>query len=98
MHLALVGVRTLLDFSHHAADAHRRAGAARGLEVPTRLDADQDPELEIWGARRKGDLLEALTDRKLRFSVDAIGEREPRPSRSRDEAAAPPGARLRAID
>jgi hypothetical protein len=48
-----------------------------------RLDADQDPELEIWAARRKGDLLESLTGRKLRLSVDAVGEQ--REVRSDDE-------------
>jgi hypothetical protein len=41
-----------------------------------RLDVDGDPELELWAARRKGDLLEELTTHKLRLTVDAVRERE----------------------
>jgi exopolyphosphatase/guanosine-5'-triphosphate,3'-diphosphate pyrophosphatase len=41
-----------------------------------RLDVDGDPELELWAARRKGDLLEELTKHKLRLTVDAVRERE----------------------
>src|SRR5450432_2552747 len=44
--------------------------------IEMRLDADGDPELELWAARRKGDLLEVLTKRKLRLTVDAVHERE----------------------
>jgi exopolyphosphatase/guanosine-5'-triphosphate,3'-diphosphate pyrophosphatase len=40
--------------------------------IEMRLDADGDPELELWAARRKGDLLEKLTKRKLRLTVDAV--------------------------
>ncbi|HVX95528.1 MAG TPA: Ppx/GppA phosphatase family protein [Polyangia bacterium] len=40
--------------------------------IEMRLDTDGDPELELWAARRKGDLLEELTGRKLRLTVDAI--------------------------
>jgi exopolyphosphatase/guanosine-5'-triphosphate,3'-diphosphate pyrophosphatase len=42
--------------------------------IEMRLDVDGDPELELWAARRKGDLLEELTDRKLRLTVDAVRE------------------------
>ena len=34
------------------------------------------PELELWAARRKGDMLEELADRKLRLTVDAVHEHE----------------------
>jgi exopolyphosphatase/guanosine-5'-triphosphate,3'-diphosphate pyrophosphatase len=40
--------------------------------IEMRLDTDGDPELELWAARRKGDLLEELTGRKLRLTVDAV--------------------------
>ena len=53
-----------------------------------RLDADGDPELELWAARRKGDLFEELAGRKLRFAVDKVREREERPRRT-DRAGAP---------
>jgi len=44
--------------------------------IEMRLDADGDPELELWAARRKGDLLEELAKRKLRLTVDAVHEHE----------------------
>ena len=44
--------------------------------IEMRLDADGDPELELWAARRKGDMLEELADRKLRLTVDAVHEHE----------------------
>jgi exopolyphosphatase/guanosine-5'-triphosphate,3'-diphosphate pyrophosphatase len=44
--------------------------------IEMRLDVDGDPELELWAARRKGDLLEELTSRKLRLTVDAVRESE----------------------
>ena len=50
--------------------------------VEVRIDADGDPELEIWAARRKGDLFEELAERKLRFAVDQVREREERPRRA----------------
>jgi exopolyphosphatase/guanosine-5'-triphosphate,3'-diphosphate pyrophosphatase len=42
--------------------------------IELRVEADEDPELELWAARRKGDLFEALTGRKLRFAVDAVSD------------------------
>ena len=60
-----------------------------GRAVEIRIDADGDPELEIWAARRKGDLFEALAGRKLRFAVDKVRERE---ERSRALAPATPAA------
>ena len=42
--------------------------------IELRIEVDGDPELELWAARRKGDLLEALTGRRLRLAVDAVAE------------------------
>jgi hypothetical protein len=57
--------------------------------VDIRIDVDGDPELEIWAARRKGDLFEELSDRKLRFAVDQVRdrEREERPRHAEPEKA-----------
>ncbi len=40
--------------------------------IELRIEVDGDPELELWAARRKGDLLESLTERKLRLAVDPV--------------------------
>ena len=60
-----------------------RAGRAlhrsRTRTIEVRVDADGDPELELWAARRKGDLFEALAGRKLRFAVDGIRDAKSRP-------------------
>ncbi|HKQ70970.1 MAG TPA: Ppx/GppA phosphatase family protein [Polyangiaceae bacterium] len=42
--------------------------------VELRLETDDDPELELWTARRKGDLFEELFGRRLRFAVDPPAE------------------------
>ena len=63
--------------------------------VDVRIDADGDPELEIWAARRKGDLFEELADRKLRFAVDQVRDRE-RDERPRRQEPAKPDAPVRA--
>ncbi len=39
--------------------------------IELRLETDDDPELELWTARRKGDFFEELFGRRLRFAVDA---------------------------
>jgi hypothetical protein len=57
--------------------------------VDVRVDADGDPELELWAARRKGDLFEALAERKLRFAVDGLKEREEIPAATVAPAPAP---------
>jgi exopolyphosphatase/guanosine-5'-triphosphate,3'-diphosphate pyrophosphatase len=38
--------------------------------IELRLETDDDPELELWAARRKGDLFEELFGRRIRFAVD----------------------------
>ena len=42
--------------------------------VELRLETDDDPELELWAARRKGDLFEELFKRRVRFSVEPVSE------------------------
>src|SRR5215471_975516 len=38
--------------------------------IELRLETDDDPELELWTARRKGDLFEELFGKRLRFAVE----------------------------
>jgi exopolyphosphatase/guanosine-5'-triphosphate,3'-diphosphate pyrophosphatase len=45
--------------------------------VELTLSAAGDPEIEVWGARRKGDLFEEVFGKKLRFAV----EREEAPAK-----------------
>jgi len=78
---AILRIADALDRTHaRLVRAVRCSVAARTVEI--RIDADGDPELEIWAARRKGDLFEELAERKLRFAVDTVREREERPRRS----------------
>jgi exopolyphosphatase/guanosine-5'-triphosphate,3'-diphosphate pyrophosphatase len=73
---AVLRIADALDRTHaRLVRAVRCSVSARTVEV--RVDADGDPELELWAARRKGDLFEALFHRKLRFAVDGIKESEP---------------------
>ena len=75
---AILRVADALDRTHaRLVRAVRCSISARTVEV--RVDADGDPELELWAARRKGDLFEALAGRKLRFAVDGIRDREEAP-------------------
>src|SRR5499427_6139658 len=92
---AILRVADALDRTHaRLVRAVRCSVSPRTVEV--RIDADGDPELEIWAARRKGDLFEELCGRKLRFAVDQVREREreERTARSEErtvpERAAPP--------
>ncbi|HVT10484.1 MAG TPA: Ppx/GppA phosphatase family protein [Polyangia bacterium] len=75
---AILRVADALDRTHgRLVRAVRCSISARTVEI--RVDADGDPELELWAARRKGDLFEALAGRKLRFAVDGIRDREEPP-------------------
>ncbi len=93
---AILRVADALDRTHaRLVRAVRCSVAPRTVEV--RVDADGDPELELWAARRKGDLFEELAGRKLRFAVDGIRDREEAPVLA-DVAAAPPAvASLRVV-
>jgi exopolyphosphatase/guanosine-5'-triphosphate,3'-diphosphate pyrophosphatase len=74
----ILRVADALDRTHaRLVRAVRVSVAPRTVEV--RVDADGDPELELWAARRKGDLFEDLAGRKLRFAVDGIRDREDTP-------------------
>jgi exopolyphosphatase/guanosine-5'-triphosphate,3'-diphosphate pyrophosphatase len=46
--------------------------ADRNVEVT--ISAGGDPELEVWGARRKADLFQEVFGKKLKFSVDRDAE------------------------
>ena len=88
---AILRVADALDRTHaRLVRAVRISISSRTVDV--RVDADGDPELELWAARRKGDLFEALAERKLRFAVDGLKEREEIPA-----VAAPAPAPLRVV-
>ncbi|HVV48302.1 MAG TPA: Ppx/GppA phosphatase family protein [Polyangia bacterium] len=93
---AILRVADALDRTHaRLVRAVRCAVSSRTVEI--RVDADGDPELELWAARRKGDLFEALAERKLRFAVDGLKEREEPPlAPPAEPAAAAPLRVLRA--
>ncbi len=42
--------------------------------IELRQETDDDPELELWTARRKGDFFEELFGRRVRFAVDLPSE------------------------
>jgi exopolyphosphatase/guanosine-5'-triphosphate,3'-diphosphate pyrophosphatase len=78
---AILRIADALDRTHaRLVRAVRCSISARAIDV--RIDADGDPELEIWAARRKGDLLEEVAERKLRFAVDQVRERDDRTRRA----------------
>ena len=88
---AILRVADALDRTHaRLVRAVRISISSRTVDV--RVDADGDPELELWAARRKGDLFEALAERKLRFAVDGLKEREEHPA-----AVTPAPAPLRVV-
>jgi exopolyphosphatase/guanosine-5'-triphosphate,3'-diphosphate pyrophosphatase len=62
----------------------------RRKTIELRIEVDGDPELELWAARRKGDLLESLTGRRLRLAVDNVA------TSRRSAAAAEPKKSARA--
>jgi hypothetical protein len=77
---AILRIADALDRTHARLVRAVRCSVS-GRTVDVRIDADGDPELEIWAARRKGDLFEALAKRKLRFAVEQVREREERQRR-----------------
>ena len=86
---AVLRVADALDRTHaRLVRAVRCSISSRTVEV--RVDADGDPELELWAARRKGDLFESLADRKLRFAVDGLKERDDPPVAASPVATAAP--------
>jgi exopolyphosphatase/guanosine-5'-triphosphate,3'-diphosphate pyrophosphatase len=81
---AILRIADALDRTHvRLVRAVRCSISARTVEV--RVDADGDPELELWAARRKGDLFEELCGRKLRFAVDQVRDSEATPATTRRE-------------
>jgi exopolyphosphatase/guanosine-5'-triphosphate,3'-diphosphate pyrophosphatase len=68
---ALLRIADALDRTHgRLVRAVRCQVRPKTLEL--RIEVEGDPELELWAARRKGDLLEALTGLRLRLAVDAV--------------------------
>jgi exopolyphosphatase/guanosine-5'-triphosphate,3'-diphosphate pyrophosphatase len=89
---AILRIADALDRTHATLVRSIRCTVKRRT-VELRLEVDTDPELELWAARRKGDLLEAITDRSLRFAVDAARDAEApervRAANTTDDATAP---------
>jgi exopolyphosphatase/guanosine-5'-triphosphate,3'-diphosphate pyrophosphatase len=74
---AILRIADALDRTHgRLVRSVRCSISPRTVEI--RVDADGDPELELWAARRKGDLFEELAERKLRFAVAQIRDRDER--------------------
>jgi len=74
---ALLRIADALDRTHVRLVRAVRCQVLRST-IEVRIEVDGDPELELWAARRKGDLLEALSRRRLRLAVDAVaGARRP---------------------
>ena len=74
---AILRIADALDRTHvRLVRAVRCSISPRTVEV--RVDADGDPELELWAARRKGDLFEEVSERKLRFAVAQVRDRDER--------------------
>jgi exopolyphosphatase/guanosine-5'-triphosphate,3'-diphosphate pyrophosphatase len=68
---ALLRVADALDRTHgRLVRAVRCQVRPKTLEL--RIEVEGDPELELWAARRKGDVLESLTGLRLRLAVDAV--------------------------
>ena len=84
---AMLRIADALDRTHATLVRGVRC-TIRPRTIELRLEVDADPELELWAARRKSDLLEALTGRSLRFAVEATRESEaprPRPAAAQDD-------------
>ncbi len=93
---AILRVADALDRTHaRLVRAVRCSVAGRTVEI--RVDGDGDPELELWAARRKGDLFEELAGRKLRFAVDGIRDREEAPAPPEVAAEEAPRGPLRVV-
>jgi exopolyphosphatase/guanosine-5'-triphosphate,3'-diphosphate pyrophosphatase len=91
---AIVRIADALDRTHaRLVRAVRCVVTDKTVEM--RLEVDGDPELELWAARRKGDLLEELSGRKFRLTVDAVheGADSVKPAASRRE----PSGRLQVV-
>ncbi|MEP6652956.1 MAG: Ppx/GppA phosphatase family protein [Myxococcales bacterium] len=70
---ALLRLADALDRTHGRLVRAVRCQVGRKT-IELRIEVDGDPELELWAARRKGDLLESLAGRRLRLAVVAVNE------------------------
>lgn len=68
---ALLRIADALDRTHGRLIRAVRCQLRRKT-IELRVEVEGDPELELWAARRKGDLLESLTGLRLRLAVDAV--------------------------
>ncbi len=84
---AILRVADSLDRTHALLVREVRCTVTKET-IELRIEADDDPELELWAARRKGDLLEELTGRKLRFALDGASDARDPADTARTQAAA----------
>jgi len=68
---ALLRIADALDRTHGRLIRAVRCQLRRKT-IELRVEVEGDPELELWAARRKSDLLESLTGLRLRLAVDAV--------------------------
>ncbi|HEY4183607.1 MAG TPA: Ppx/GppA phosphatase family protein [Polyangia bacterium] len=68
---ALLRIADALDRTHGRLVRAVRCQVKRKT-IELRVEVDGDPELELWAARRKGDVLESLSGLRLRLAVDAV--------------------------
>ena len=73
---ALLRVADALDRTHGRLVRAVRC-RVRPKTIELRLEAEGDPELELWAARRKSDLFESLSGLRLRLSVDTVADVRP---------------------
>jgi hypothetical protein len=91
---ALLRIADALDRTHGRLVRAVRCQLQRKT-IELRVEVDGDPELELWAARRKSDLLESLVGRRLRFAVDAVRQSAGAPPlRTETGQVTPPDANL----
>jgi exopolyphosphatase/guanosine-5'-triphosphate,3'-diphosphate pyrophosphatase len=74
--VAILRVADGLDRTHGGiVSAVRCAIGSKTVEL--RFETTEDPELELWAARRKGDFFEEVFGRKLRFAVEMQADAGP---------------------
>jgi exopolyphosphatase / guanosine-5'-triphosphate,3'-diphosphate pyrophosphatase len=80
--VAILRVADSLDRTHGGIVSAVRC-AIGNKTVELRFEAAEDPELELWAARRKGDFFEEVFGRKLRFAVERQADGQPRAGASK---------------
>lgn len=85
---AILRVADALDRTHAALVRSVRCTVGDDV-IEMRIEADDDPELELWASRRKGDLFEEVAGRKLRLALEQPGATRDGPDGSQDEPEPP---------